>query len=447
MTIYYVNSVAGSNTSPYDTWAKGATTLGAAVSLATNADIIYVASDHNETPGTAAKTFTFPSTPGLLVMSVDRTSGAPPATYTPGAEVTIGAGNVAMNFGGFASINGINFRGATNNSASCLMNIGTAANPCGLRFKDCTIESQTANASGFIHIGPTSGSTTDDAFFSFVGCTFEFNNAGQKFIIYNAAISCIDLRLAGTAPTTLFRPTAAACTKLDVQASNLAGVSWTNLAEWVASAGPSRLSFISCRFPSGYSRFTGTPPSGPGGPELLIHDCSTGDTHGEFAFESAQGSCVASSSVYWTAGPATQSWRITTNANCTPQNQFVTPWIDFYNDTLSSQTPYINVLRFGDSSTTAYDNDEVWGEFTAKTVSGYPTSTFHSDAAAELATPAAQATSGSTSDWTGDSGSCWFGKVDSGASITPAEVGYMRGRVCVGIEIAGHLYADPCIRT
>ena len=52
---------AGSNTSPYDTWAKAATTLGTAITGSAAGDRFLIAADHAETLG-ASTTYTFPGT-------------------------------------------------------------------------------------------------------------------------------------------------------------------------------------------------------------------------------------------------------------------------------------------------------------------------------------------------------------------------------------------------
>ena len=63
-----------------------------------------------------------------------------------------------------------------------------------------------------------------------------------------------------------------------------------------------------------------------------------------------------------------------------------------------------------------------------------------------LGTPADQAESiKSGADWTGENAAAWFGKLDSGAAITPAEIGHIRARVCVG-EPSITVYVDPQIR-
>ena len=49
MADYYVDSVSGSDTSPFDTWAKASNDLEAALVLASAGEVIYVASDHTDT--------------------------------------------------------------------------------------------------------------------------------------------------------------------------------------------------------------------------------------------------------------------------------------------------------------------------------------------------------------------------------------------------------------
>ena len=48
MTTYYVDSAAGSNTSPYDTWAKAATALPTITAIVGAGEVSYVASTHSK---------------------------------------------------------------------------------------------------------------------------------------------------------------------------------------------------------------------------------------------------------------------------------------------------------------------------------------------------------------------------------------------------------------
>jgi len=120
-----------------------------------------------------------------------------------------------------------------------------------------------------------------------------------------------------------------------------------------------------------------------------------------------------------------------------------------FNTGTSAITPRLELLR--DGTVTPYTTAQVWGEFLAKTTAGSTQSTDYDDAQ-ELsdflsgATAANQAAGAGTGSWTGASGTAWSGKVDSGAPITPAELGYLSARVNVAIP-STTLYVDPQIRT
>jgi hypothetical protein len=94
----------------------------------------------------------------------------------------------------------------------------------------------------------------------------------------------------------------------------------------------------------------------------------------------------------------------------------------------SAITPRIEVLR--DGSATAYDNDEVWAEFSYQGTTGFTLSTIVNDRMTPLGTAADQtASSLDASGWTGEHASDnAFMKLESG-SITPAEIGHLRARV------------------
>ena len=128
-----------------------------------------------------------------------------------------------------------------------------------------------------------------------------------------------------------------------------------------------------------------------------------------------------------------------------PERPFCTPWISLYNTATASITPYLDILR--DDSTTAYKDTEVWAEFAAKTAGASPISTIYSDAGALLSAGTNQASSSlGAGDWTGESGTNWYGKCDSGAAFTPAENGEILGRICVAVA-STTLRIDPEIKT
>jgi hypothetical protein len=153
---------------------------------------------------------------------------------------------------------------------------------------------------------------------------------------------------------------------------------------------------------------------------------------------------VTDSGIYYTTNTAAVSWKITTTSLCSDIKVFETPWIDFYNTTLSSLTPRFEILR--DGSATAYTNAEVWAEFFVKDTSGTSKSTLYTDRVVLNASPANQTTGAGLSAWTGEGGTAWSGKVDAGGARTPAEIGSIRGRVCVA-KPSATVYVDPFIRT
>lgn len=73
----------GSNTSPYDTWAKAATTIATALAAQAAGERIYISSDHVEQYNADT---TLSSTNGTIlapvyIISADKASGEPPVTY------------------------------------------------------------------------------------------------------------------------------------------------------------------------------------------------------------------------------------------------------------------------------------------------------------------------------------------------------------------------------
>jgi hypothetical protein len=136
------------------------------------------------------------------------------------------------------------------------------------------------------------------------------------------------------------------------------------------------------------------------------------------------------------------SWLITTTANCSYYTPYVSPWIDKYHDGTSAITPYLEILR--NISSEAFDNNEVWGEFSYQGTTGSTQATIVNDRMALLGTPAPQDNGAAT--WTGQDENFWVGELAPASAITPAEIGHLRARVVVGAPNTT-VYVDPTIRT
>jgi hypothetical protein len=171
-------------------------------------------------------------------------------------------------------------------------------------------------------------------------------------------------------------------------------------------------------------------------------ECQVGSTLNVSGYHNAFGSVTNDATVYITAGPTSESWRIVTTALASRQLPFRTPWIDWYQTGTVSISPRIEVLRT--DSTTALTDAEVWGDFTARTTSGSVASALYSDEVEPGGAGTAQAAGVGTGSWTGAGGTAWSGKVEV-APLTPSAAGRLRGRLCVAAASAT-VYADQLIR-
>ncbi len=441
-------SSAGSNTSPYDTWAKAATDLQTAITQAANGDTVvlqYNAVPSGDAEVAANKTYTFDAHCALIAASADDASTA----YTPTAMGTgtwIGNSTTARTVtvsGAFKNlIYGVTFR---SHGASITLNTTDGGHH---EYEDCRVwNSSTATSTSWTIGNGNNGYTR------LTRHTFDHDRTSGNIDTISAVGLC---EMYGCTYESGNSSTAAALFP-DFAATNfcevmLHGCDFSQLASGTTmiannSRVPASFTFTQCKMPANVVYLASqTSVPNRGSANATVIDCSSGDTHGIYEYHDAFGSCVTNSTVYFTAGAAAQSWKITTTANCGYNTPFVTPWIPVYHTGTSAITPYLEILR--DGSTTAYNNDEVWGEFAAKVTTGSTRATFYNDRRGLVAAAAAQANGAGLGSWTGESGTAWSGKVDSGSSLTPAESGDLCARVCVGLaSIAGALYVDPQVRT
>jgi hypothetical protein len=282
---------------------------------------------------------------------------------------------------------------------------------------------------------------------------YKFGATGQKFIeqgVWLDMVGC-SVNSAGSAPTVLFTNTGASSngTKLIAEGCDFSHITGTLVGD-LASFGRSDFVFRQCKLGSGVTPMAvQTTILNRGGTTVTMYDCNSGDTHCAFFHSDAFGTTIQDAGIYATAGAqsggSNVSYKIVTRAsNCSYYTPYVGPWIAKYHTGTSAVTPSFEVLR--DGSATAYQDDEVWGEWQYKGTSGAVTLTTVSDRMALLGTPADQTTGAlAAGDWTGENATAWFGKLHTASTITPAEVGHIYGRVVVG-EPSLTIYYDPQIR-
>lgn len=441
MAAIYVRN-AGSNTSPYDTWAKAATTLATAVGAATSADTIYVADDHSEST-VGAVTITCPSSEGLRILCVNTHVTEPPSGVGTGAIVAVGASSSALSVRGFAYIYGVEFRGGTNNSTFCTIALADTNAPASLVLEACKLVLRTAGSAA-IQIGQSASSTNDDAHVRLVSTSLKFAAAGQRVLMGAcvASMAGITIDAAGSAPTTLFNLQASCNATLLVESSDLSGVTWTNLLS-AAAACASVLRFRNCKMPASFTAATGTNP-GFGGPQLMLDNCDSADTNYRQWWELYAGSVKTETTIVRTGGASNGttavSWKMATGSTARfPTAPLASPEIARWNATTASAiTVTVEVV----TDNVTLNDDECWLEVHYMGSGSYPVGTLVADSKASvLATAAAQASSSVT--WT-TTGLTTPVKQALSVTFTPQEAGYIQAVVKLA-KASTTVYVDPLL--
>ena len=439
MATYYCWD-GGTNTAPYDTWVKAATTLTTALGAATTAgDIILIDKDHTGDNVAVDTTYTIGAN-NLSIICVDKDNGDALATMGTAAWIGAAATSVTLTFVSSARrcfMRGLTFRNGSNTSK----NFSFGADGAHYELEECYLWLGTTNGSGFIAFGGQDA----QIYARLKNCTLRFAAAAHvlrvtaKVILEGCTVSS-----AGTAPTSLisFTGTDPGGSTVEAIGCDLSFCGSGNLvADSATIASIAR--FSQCDLGSGYVMLASQTILNRSSVDVYLFDCSSADTHGLFAYANPMGSVVSDTGIYFTSGAAAQSWKIVTTANCSFYTPFETPWFGYWNTVTTAITPYVEILR--DGSATAYQDDEVWLDVMAKTNTGSTQSALTTDRMTLLGTPANQDAGAGLGSWTGESGTAWSGKMVM-ASLTPAEVGHIQARIVVG-EPSITVYADPQVRT
>lgn len=440
MTVYYCNGATGSNTAPYDTWAKAAAKLSTIAAIPWVAgDIVYVNSLTAEGVDT---TYAFPNwsdgTNPVQIICTNDTANAPPTTLGTASLDDSATAGVDYTFNGYGYIYGLTIK---NGGAATLASINFCITDDDfIQLENCTV-----------HIANTAASSR--ASFGGLNIQVRFTSRNTTWIFSSTSqglSASMPLEFTGdtfcgtgSVPTTLFSA-GNGVTVTRLIGCNLANCSGNLVVGQMTS--PANYEFYGCKLHA-----SATPlatPSNPSGSEVWLFDCNSGDVHYSLAHYSYVGSTVLSTSIYATAGATADgsqhySWVVAGNTKACFAFPYRSPYINLYNaDVATSITPKFELIR--DGSTTAYKDDEVWAEWTYKGATGFPLLVTASDRRGLVATAANQGAGAlGAADWTGET-TPWYGKIDSGSAFTPAEVGYISGRICVSTSIT--VYVDPQIR-
>ncbi|MBK9580344.1 MAG: hypothetical protein IPO40_25035 [Fibrobacteres bacterium] len=434
MANLYVAST-GSNTAPYDTWAKAATAPLTATAAAAAGDTIY---QHAETFTISADT-TYTLAAGVRWICTNDKANEPPQTQSTAGAIVSTTSNVDIYVQSAAGyVFGLTFD--TGGSSFSVIGIATNSNNCVIA-ESCNFVISNTSSTSVIYLGQQSSSIADTRL---INCSVKFAAAGQ--CVSPAGRICIEGGVypdpAGTRPTVLFK-TKDICRQMVFAGADLSGMTGGTVFTQ-ASAYLTTISLSRCKL--GAATLNGS-ITGTCGTEYFLYDCASSDTHYKFAHYHYLGSTTISTSIYANDGAEYNSsgdktsWVVAGNANTSRGTPYYSPWISRYNEATAAVTPYIEILR--DGSATAFTDIEVASEWMLKTVGGSPLATLYSDYGGNLSTGTAQGNGVGLSGWTGESGTAWSGKLQC-PSVTPAEIGHVSMRVIVyGNHTA---YADPAIR-
>lgn len=458
MADYFVSS-SGSNTSPYDTWAKAATNLTTALAAAT-ADGDRVIIQYNAVPAVnqeISSTATFAPAASIQIISASNDGGS---SFTPtpmgtGAWLGNSTTSFAVSFTGTSNkpyyMYGITMRQVGAGTTFSLV----AVSGLQITAEDCYFWQGASSGASVITIGPTSGSSTSAC--TLINPTFRFGlaAAGMKVNACNFTMHGGTISTDGTTPTTFLLAATSTLTHMLFIGSDLSNC--TNIVPNNGTVGHRRVELRQCKIPSAPYAAQSSLSNTTAQLEFFAWDCSSADTHYAFIYANGLGEVSAAAGgsepyitadgATWETGGSKLTWKVVTNAGVRVGNPFRTPWIPLYNETVGSGlNPYFEALRKG--SSTAYKVSEVWSEWTYKGTAGSTKATLDSsDRGGILASTTDQAASSlGAGDWTNEHASLnAYHKLGPTAAITPQEIGDICGRVCSTVA-NDTFYFDPKIR-
>jgi hypothetical protein len=420
MTTYYVDSTVGSDTSPFDTWAKASTSidgLTTAVTLGAG-DVIYVSSVHTETDTLTVTWFGV----ALKCICADKSSGAPPATIATGAVVTF-SGNVGLTISTVpVYVYGITFQAGRTSAAGLTCGAGSLMEQCSFQLTGTGTATITPNTSTWLN------------------CTVKFSAAGQ-FISGNQLWRWIggSLLAGGTNPTDLLGTTSVGGTLEAIDLSNAATTTNINSA---TSTGM-RLTLRNIKLPSSWTgKISGTSVTNSGPNIVQLMSCDSAGTNYVLHRETQWGDVYSEITIVRTGGATDGitplSWKAVSVAGTIfPVGALQTGEFVIWNDaTGSARTVTVEFLH---DSVTGLKDNEIWLEVEYYGASGNPQGTLATSAPDALASGSTLASSSATWTTTGISNP---NKQKLSVTFTPQLKGFFIASVKLA-KASYTVYVDP----
>jgi hypothetical protein len=439
VTVYYVDD-GGSSTSPYDTWAKAATsinTLDAAIAFASG-DIVYFGHDHNcQAVNTASLTITGP-TSGLPVVFISATTGSDPPAYQKGTgnQIDTTEGAFDVNF-----VNSIAMYGLRVKSGQHIAPLIVATSAQSFYAEDCT---WALGADAYIQIDLAQA--TEKQFKKLtVDLTQDGStNRGTRVFSCNGSSSfvCDGLSFinAGFRTGVIFGCGPSASLQIVITGADFSGFTNAIPCEYFDTPGPTTLT--NCKTASTFALHGGGAVSCT---RIIATNVGPTDDPTSLKYHTYFGDIVSSTLIYRSSGATIEgianSWLVTTTANCNEYAPFHGPWMP--SRVATAGTKNFDVFISNDSAD--FTDAEVWLEVEYLATAGSPLWTLASDQRATITTTAVVQDDDVTSTWNG-AGPAFTFKQRLRVTATVNEPGQFRARVVVGVaSIASsrNFYVDP----
>ncbi len=419
MAIRHIND-DGSNTSPYETWAKAATTTATAVTGSAAGDEFRIGADHAEnTAGNV--TYTFPGTqsnPNKFVsMTVDTT------TYNKADNIQVDTGaNNDMNINGSVQFYGVSFKIGDDSTW-----INSSNNF--LYWEDCLLEF--ANGGSVLTVGATAGRTSIEL--KNTDITFSASGSGRGFAITASSFRWDGGQLLVTGPSF---PTALFNGGTRMAVVNVSGIDMAQLESAIVDISdtkPQLVQLHNCLLHASVALTTGTIVERSTRVYMTGCDDTTDNKLYREEYEDFWGTTVSDDATFRTTGAPSDgttpiSWKMDSNGNAVEfTDPTKSPPIVAWVDSTGSKTFTINCLW--DSAVDIQD-DEVWLELEFLEASADTDSAFADDRMADIqATPADQTTN--AVPWTISPSMTNANEFEVAVTVTVNRVGPVIGRVCL----------------
>lgn len=356
----YVSSVDGDNADDGSTWALAKATVAGGLAVATDAtfNFIYVDSAHSFTAGAVITWDASTSGAAHAIISVDRTTGAPPTTWLAGATEDIGASSAGFTIGNGTACKlfvwGFTIEGSPNNASGANITIAQGTNSgafVDVKMCNCILNVNSNNASARLFLGNAGDAAKQTSFAALIDCEVGIKNVATGSVITvrdcRARISGLTLTYLGAnKPASLFDFSGNVTPDLEIRDSDLSAYEKSGGYYFDVTNLEGSITIVNCKRDATPGVYTGTWKGNNASITAILFDDA--DTHNTFEFYNRLGTLSVSGSIYLDSGDtfdtAGVSFEVVTTSLCTEAEPFVLPPFRYWPDVTGSKTFSVEMI-------------------------------------------------------------------------------------------------------